>query len=60
MAAANRDILFVLAAVFFADPSLYFSHFIPSNQANFEIHLFYPVFSLLQRVLFSLLLYIYI
>ena len=31
-----------------------------SKKANFEIRLFYPVFSLLAWVLFSLLLYIYI
>jgi len=50
----------VLAAVFFVYLSRYFSHFLPSKQANFEIRLFYPVFSLLAWVLFSLLLYIYI
>ena len=50
----------MLAAVFFAYPPRYFSHFLPSNQANFEIRLFYPVFSLLASILFLFSLYIYI
>ena len=35
------------------------SYFLPSKQANFEIRLFYPVFSLLASVLF-LFFYIYL